>query len=187
MTDLSLETRSGLPDEIAYLRSSFPQPGWRAHANFGELSAFWLQVHEHLRGQGGALSQATSAYRQRRVDPGQFRQYFVPTLSQFLQHLNGHHQIEDRFYFPKFRALDPRMPAGFDLLESDHQLIHEALLATAETANRFLQSAVDEERRAADTYAAAADRLLALLTRHLADEEDLIIPAILQHGEQGVR
>ena len=188
MTDLSLETRDGLPDTVAYLRASFPQQDWRRHANFGELSAFWLQVHEHLRGQGAALNQATTDYREGRADAVRFRQYFVPTLSHFLQHLNGHHQIEDRFYFPKFRALDPGMVAGFELLDSDHRLIHEALVATAENANRLLQSPEegDEARRTADAYARAADRLLALLNRHLADEEDLVIPAMLQHGEQRV-
>ena len=131
MTDLSLETRAGLPETIAYLRSSFSQSDWRNHPNFGELSAFWLQVHDHLRGQGTALSQATADYREGRLESGRFRQFFAPTLSQFLQHLNGHHQIEDHLYFPRFRPLDPRMVAGFDLLERDHQLIHEALLATA--------------------------------------------------------
>jgi iron-sulfur cluster repair protein YtfE (RIC family) len=189
MTDLSLETRTGLPDTLAYLRSSFSQQDWRKHANFGELSAFWLQVHEHLRGQGAALNQATASYREGSLDPARFRQFFAPALNQFLQHLNGHHQIEDRFYFPKFRTLDQRMVAGFDLLERDHELIHEALLATAESANFFLKTsgdAADAPTQAADAYASAADWLVALLTRHLADEEDLIVPAILQHGEQRV-
>jgi len=136
MTDLSLETRAGLPDTLAYLRASFPQADWRKHPNFGELSAFWLQVHDHLRGQGSALNEATSNYRKGDLDPVRFRQYLAPTLSHFLQHLNGHHQIEDRFYFPRFRALDDRMVAGFELLERDHEMIHEALLATvARTAS----------------------------------------------------
>jgi iron-sulfur cluster repair protein YtfE (RIC family) len=188
MTDLSLETRAGLPDTLAYLRASFPQADWRKHPNFGELSAFWLQVHDQLRGQGTALNEATSDYRKGGLDPVRFRQYFGPALSHFLQHLDGHHQIEDRFYFPRFRALDDRMVAGFELLERDHEMIHEALLATVESANSFLRTpeAGDEARRTAEAYAAAADRLLALLTRHLADEEDLIIPAMLHHGEQRV-
>mgnify|MGYP000181423240 CR=1 FL=1 len=35
-------------------------------------------------------------------------------------------------------------------------------------------------------YAAASDRLLDLLIRHLADEEDLVIPAMLEHGERSL-
>lgn len=189
MFDLILDSRPGLPDELAYLRSSYPAANWRKHSNFGELSDFWLHVHDHLRGQGSALREAASAYREGQVDTSRFRQFLVPSLNQFLQHLSAHHHIEDHSYFPKFRLLDPRMVAGFDLLERDHGVIHEALLATAQAANEFLQAPADAaaSQRSADAYAAAADQLLALLTRHLADEEDLIIPAMLHHGERSLK
>jgi hypothetical protein len=39
-------------------------------------------------------------------------------------------------------------------------------------------------RCAADPYAEAADRLMAMLDRHLGDEEDLVIPLILDRGEE---
>jgi hemerythrin-like domain-containing protein len=189
MTDFPLESRNGLPDALAYLRGSYPRGDWRAHSNFGDLSNFWLQIHDHLREQGGALDQATTDFREGRVDADRYRQVFVPNLNRFLGHLNAHHQIEDYQYFPKFRALDPRMVAGFDLLERDHRHIHEALLASAESANGFLQAfetGEDAARPAADAYAVAAERLLTMLRRHLADEEDLIVPAMLHHGERQV-
>ncbi|NUR10388.1 MAG: hemerythrin domain-containing protein [Bradyrhizobium sp.] len=189
MPNLSLDSRDGLPDELAYLRASFPRDQWQSHANFGELSSFWLQVHDHLRKSGSQLSDVTAQFREGRLDPHTYRQAFAVGLNQFLQHLNGHHQVEDHYYFPKFRALDPRMVAGFELLEADHVLIHQGLLATAEKANAFLaafSTGSDALRQAGDTYAAQADRLLALLMRHLADEEDLIIPAMLHHGERSV-
>ena len=44
----------------------------------------------------------------------------------------------------------------------------------------------DAQRRAAQAYGGAADRLLDLLGRHLADEEDLVIPAMLEHGERSL-
>jgi hemerythrin-like domain-containing protein len=188
--DLQLSTRPGLPDEIAYLRAAHPQPHWRAHANFGEMAAFWLGVHDSLRGHGGQLAQATQAFRDGQWPAGDFQRFFVPNLNQFLQHLNGHHQIEDSAYFPRFRALDPRMAAGFDLLESDHGVIHDKLLASVDSARALLQALAgtddDARRHAADAYAAASDDLLSLLLRHLADEEDLVIPAILAHGERSI-
>lgn len=189
MSDFPLESRDGLPDALAWLRPSYPRDGWRAHSNFGELSNFWFQVHDHLREHGAALDKATSDFREGRLDAGRYRQFFVPNLNRFLGHLNGHHQIEDQHYFPKFRALDQRMVAGFELLEQDHQHIHEALLASAESANRFLQSFAagdDAVRRAADAYATMSERLLAMLRRHLADEEDLVMPAMLHFGERQV-
>lgn len=189
MSDLALESRSGLPDELAYLRSIYARDTWGAHSNFGELANFWLHIHEGLRREGAMLREATADFREGRLDADAYRRFFAPNLSHFLQHLNGHHQIEDRVYFPKFRALDPRMAAGFDLLDSDHREIHRALLESAEGANGFL-AAFDQDAgslaREGEAYALLADRLLALLVRHLADEEDLIIPAMLHHGERQV-
>ena len=41
----------------------------------------------------------------------------------------------------------------------------------------------DAMRFAGDAYADASGRLLAMLNRHLDDEEDLIVPIILARGE----
>jgi hemerythrin-like domain-containing protein len=183
-----LDQRAGIPDTLAYLRATYPKPEWRTHANFGDLSAFWLQVHDSLRAHGAELARLTTAFREGQVDPATFQRAFVPRLNQFLQHLNGHHQIEDRHYFPKFRTLDPRMIAGFDLLEADHHHIHDALLASARSAQSLLDALVrgGDTRPAADVYAGDAEQLLTLLQRHLADEEDLVMPAMLHHGERSV-
>ena len=53
-------------------------------------------------------------------------------------------------------------------------------------ANAFLRldpGDSDKLRFAGDAYAGVSDRLLAMLTRHLGDEEDLIVPIILERGE----
>jgi len=187
MSDHQLDSRDGIADDLAYLRPSYARESWRDHSNFGQLADFWLHIHKGLREHGTALNQATGDYREGRMDAAAFRRFFVPNFNHFLQHLNGHHQIEDRHYFPKFRLLDPRMVAGFALLEQDHEVIHQALVATADSATHFMAAfdgPDDERRRAADAYSASADRLLALLMRHLADEEDLIVPALLHHGER---
>ncbi|WP_242184343.1 hemerythrin domain-containing protein [Sphingomonas sp. CARO-RG-8B-R24-01] len=184
-----LANRLGIPDTIAYLRKTYPSPTWREHHNFGELADFWLRVHASLREQGGQLQKITEAFREGTLDATTFQRTFVPRFNHFLQHLEGHHQIEDAAYFPKFRALDPRMQTGFDLLENDHQLIHGALLSALEHARLVvaaLPRGADSVRSASDDYAVSTNRLMALLARHLADEEDLVIPAMLEHGERSV-
>ncbi|MDA3919781.1 MAG: hemerythrin domain-containing protein [Salinisphaera sp.] len=187
---LLLPNRLALPAEIAYLRDKYPMPQWRAHANYGELAAFWLQIHDALREQGRVLQQATLDFREGRSDATRFQRYFMPRLGQYLQHLEGHHHIEDAHYFPRFRGLDPRMVYGFDLLENDHEIIHDALLGTADSARTFRQDLArghNAARHSADTYADTADRLLALLEQHLGDEEELVIPGVLEHSERPLR
>lgn len=51
---------------------------------------------------------------------------------------------------------------------------------------RTLQESEVKQRFAADTYADENSRLIAMLTRHLADEEDLIIPLILEKGDRAL-
>jgi hemerythrin HHE cation binding domain-containing protein len=189
MAGMELDSREGLPDELAYLRQSYAKEIWRTHANFGELTRFWLHVHDSLRHHGQTLGRITEDFREGRLDSHQFQRTFVPGLNQFLQHLNAHHQIEDHQYFPRFRLLDERMVAGFDLLEKDHHRIHEALLSSAGAANDFLATLgkdADSLRSAGDGYAKASAQLLAFLLRHLADEEDLVVPAMLHHGERSI-
>ena len=57
----------------------------------------------------------------------------------------------------------------------------------AATANEFLRALEGDEdarRFAADAYANENERLVAMLARHLDDEEDLIIPLILDRGHR---
>ena len=45
----------------------------------------------------------------------------------------------------------------------------------------------DALRYGVDTYAERADRLLLLVKQHLADEEEIVIPSILEYGELALR
>ena len=184
----ALDARAGISDDIAYLRAAYPKGDWANHVNFGELCNFWLHVHQSLRTEGAAVERIIADFREGRLDARAFPHRFVPALNQFLGHLDGHHRIEDAVYFPKFRALDPRMQRGFDLLEADHHAIHAALETTVTSARGLLASLdrPDRTAREADDHAGHAATLTRLLLRHLADEEDLVIPAMLEHGERRV-
>lgn len=185
--ELLLPQRTGkLPPDIAYLREKYPRETWEAHANFGETARFWLQIHAMFRELGGMLKTATSEYREGKAAPDAFERYFAPRLNYFLGHLQGHHAVEDYSYFPLFRSADKRLVVGFDLLENDHEVIHDLLVASGETGAVFvaaLHQGGDAARFAADAYAGNADKLLDWLLRHLDDEEDLVMPAILEHSE----
>jgi hemerythrin-like domain-containing protein len=183
---LELARRSGWPEDLRVLVSLFPREQWAGHANLGEMARFWLSRHAMFRELTAMIRQIETEFRAGTLPPAEFSKAFVPRLQFLLSQLEVHHQIEDYHYFPIFRAADKRLARGFDVLEGDHHAIHADMAATAETANallRALSGDADTLRRCGDDYAAASAALLKGLMRHLDDEEDLIVPLILDRGE----
>lgn len=183
--DLALDTRAGWPPDLRVLAERYPREVWTGHANLGEMAKFWLQRHHMFREIGGALEQAAAAFRAGTATAEDFRAWFPPRLQFFLEQLHAHHQVEDLHFFPIFQAADTRLARGFDVLEADHRVIHGAIEGAVESANAFLRTTADAGtlRRAGERYADCGDALLGMLTRHLRDEEDLIVPLILDRGE----
>ena len=66
-----------------------------------------------------------------------------------LWQLEEHHQVEDQHYFPVFRRIEPRLAAGFELLEGDHEALHEALGLIVLRANAVLAPGNAIRRRSA--------------------------------------
>jgi hypothetical protein len=183
---LALARRSGWPEDLRVLITRYPREQWQGHANLGEMARFWLSRHAMFRELATMIQAIEAQFRAGAMPAAEFPRQFVPRLQFLLSQLGVHHQIEDLHYFPIFRAADMRLARGFDVLEGDHHAIHEDMARTAETANallRVLQGDADVLRRCGDDYAAASGALLKGLVRHLDDEEDLIVPLILERGE----
>jgi hypothetical protein len=186
---LALDTRAGWPADLRLLIDRYPRDCWTGHANLGAMAQFWLQRHDMFREIAAALSEATEAFRGGTASAQDFRAWFPPRLQFFLQQLNAHHQIEDLHYFPVFQAAEARLAHGFEVLEADHGAIHHSIERTVETANAFLRAAVNDAdvlRTSGDAYMAASGTLLRQLGQHLGDEEDLIVPLILDRTEAGL-
>jgi hypothetical protein len=160
---LDLENRVGWPTELRLLIDRYPRVVWPTHTNLGALARFWLEIHDGFRSFSDALGQATVDWREGRVTHDHFRSWFAPQLQTFLSHLNGHHQIEDRHFFPLFRAAEPRLRSGFEVLENDHHVIHASMDRLVKAANAFLRvppSDTDRLKAAGDDYAIASERLI---------------------------
>ncbi|WP_159587899.1 hemerythrin domain-containing protein [Chelativorans xinjiangense] len=192
MTDLPnglrIENRKELPEDLRFLVEKYPRETWQGHANLGEMAQFWLQRHDMFRELGGMLQKSVADYREGHLPPAAFAQWFAPRLRFFLQQLHGHHQVEDQHYFPAFAKAERRLQRGFDILDSDHHVIHDALERNGEKGRellRALKENADRQLFAADAYADENTRLIDMLARHLHDEEDLIIPLMLDRGEGG--
>ncbi len=187
MTSPSLFTRTGVPQEYRVLIEKYPRAEWGTVHHIGMLGQFWLDRHNGFRQFSAVLDQGTDKALEGEMQPVEFASWFAPRLNQFLGALNGHHQIEDYQYFPMFMAADARIKGGFELLEEDHHLIHEMLERNASAANDFIRALQSEgredPRKALEAYAKEAKTLLTGLDRHLDDEEDLILPLLMDQGE----
>jgi hypothetical protein len=182
---LDLDHRTGLPAEWFALLRRHPREDWQGNARLGMTARFWLDRHAAFRQLGEALEQATQDFLGGTTAAAEFQAWFAPRLQLLLGEVNGHHQVEDHHYFPVFRRAEPDLAPGFDLLDRDHQALHADLYATADAANALLQALArtpDVEAPAA-AYAETSARLLRRMRRHLDDEEDLVIPLLIEHGE----
>lgn len=180
--------RDGLPEDLRFLIRQYPRDVWRHPGALSSMARFWLQRHNFFRELGAQLSSSIDALREEEFDPGRFAEWFAPRLNYLLSDLEAHHNIEDVHYFPMFRAAEPRLRRGFEILDSDHHLIHDLLEENAAAGRQFLEGlgkGGDALRFGSEAYGQQADRLVTGLMRHLEDEEDLIIPMMLDRGESG--
>lgn len=203
---LALDEREGWPDKLRVLADAYPREIWMSHKNLGGMAQFWLQRHDMFRELGSVINSCMAEYREGQLEGMALPQKLVRPLQFFLGELNTHHQVEDYHYFPRFRAGDARLARGFDVLDADHHLIHESIETTVGVANTMLQGfgaamqsaslvgaggepvlrMSDQLRSAVDDYAAESERLIARAIAHLRDEEDLIIPLILDRTEMAL-
>jgi iron-sulfur cluster repair protein YtfE (RIC family) len=174
-----LGTRTALPDALRALLPAHPREGWAAHPEFGPLTRFWLERHMGFRRLLHALREDARAAADGRMDT----RAHLPRLSRdggaLLHELHGHHSIEDAAYFPRLSGLMPGTARAFDLLDADHRALHERLDAFASRANALLRGRVD----AAGPLEEELARLDRFLARHLTDEEEVVVPVILELGE----
>jgi iron-sulfur cluster repair protein YtfE (RIC family) len=186
--DLALGARSGLPDALRVLLSDYPREAWESHPRFSALIRFWLDRHLMFRRMQGLLVAETRGFIDGDRDPQAFAAGLARLGGMFVNELHGHHAIEDHHYFPVLRGLDPRIEAGFDLLDADHLAIDPLLHALADRANAVLSATGAAEARApAGLLLDELVRFDRFLDRHLVDEEELVVPVILDRGPDALR
>jgi iron-sulfur cluster repair protein YtfE (RIC family) len=185
---LDLAVRQRLPDALRVLVEQYPRSGWEAHPEFNALTRFWLDRHLMFRRLQSLLLDETAGFLDRNRDPRRFGADLGRLGGAFLSELHGHHLIEDSHYFPILRAQDARLAAGFDLLDADHHALDGGLHALADATNGVLRG-LDADARAIDPAArlkAELDRFALFLDRHLTDEEELVVPVILEYRGAGL-
>jgi hemerythrin-like domain-containing protein len=181
MTEFDIATRTGLPDALRILLEKHPREGWTAHPHFDGLTRFWLERHLMFRRLQSMLIETTEGGIARRDEPQRLAATLQRLAGMFLNELHAHHTIEDMHYFPLLKRLEPRLERGFALLDSDHHALDPLLHALAERTNDALR-ALPEARDAMGALHDDLVRFERFLDRHLTDEEEIVVPVILEHG-----
>ncbi len=183
---LSLDRRTALPKDYAFLLKTHPRSTWYEHPNNGQWCQFWLARHNMFREFGEGLTDSCEKLEAGQVEAEGFHEWFMPRASFFLGELDTHHKIEEYHYFPLLIRADARIGKGIDLLENDHHVIHDLLRGAYDTIVA-LDAAIQEKQcdimGLVPRMRANLAALDAGLRRHLDDEEDLIVPLILQRSE----
>jgi len=182
-----IDTRTGWPDELREFLNRFPRDSWRRQTS--PMAQFWIDRHDWFRQECTTLQSAADDYRSSKKSAGEMATWVAPRLQTFLGSLHGHHQIEDYHYFPAFRESEKSLAPGFDVLAHDHELIHVGISDIVNKVNTLLATlrddgaaGLDAQRHSADQYVDASETLYRRLVRHLDDEEDLIIPLMIDRG-----
>jgi hypothetical protein len=180
-----LDERRAWPEELRYLLERHPRPTWTAARSASV--AFWLEVHAHFRYDCAALEEAYADFKGGKLAAPRFAVAAGQRLRALVGGLHGHHQIEDYQYFPAFRSREPRLAAGFDTLERDHERLNADIEAALGALRELTAAAQAADAATADlaaqSFGTAASRLTRRLRRHLDDEEDLVVPLMLAHDE----
>lgn len=188
MTQYDIALREGLPTDMQTLLRGFPRDGWEAHPNFARATRNWMSAHQKFRQLGAALQGDAEDFLGGRMEDGRYAERLAHGGHALVQHLHGHHSWEDHQFFPELEAADPRFARGLEMLETDHVALDGLLDTLTRQGNRVVQLATlapdqmaEEARPMRDTL----ERLGGFLTRHLTDEEDLVVPIILHHKLSG--
>lgn len=180
--DLRLGSRTALPETLRVLVRALPHDAWAAHPNFGGMTRFWLERHAAFRQLLDRISADARATTAGEIAPDAYAPRLYRLASTLLGELHAHHSVEDAHYFPQLRRLEPSVARGFDLLEADHQDLDARLQGFAGDVNSLLQAARDGTLAPAqvESFAEMAAGFQHLLDRHLVDEEEIVIPALLR-------
>lgn len=180
-SDHHVLSRQGLPEAVRSRLIALPRHEWREHENYLISNARPLQRnHNSLKRQARHYHAGLAQVLNLRESAGAGMDGLaevVRTGKSLLRNLHSHHGFEDSSVFPVLRRAHPRLSAGFDILEQDHEVLEASLKALASTLRGFA-----EKKPATRVIAAAhaqADTLTRLLHRHMDDEEDIIMPIYL--------
>ena len=184
----AFEVRAPLSETHKFLLNTYPRDQWPTHAGFAQKTQGWMMAHEGFRQLGGINQDFCEAWLAKNCDD----EKLVRNISRYgdlmVRSLHGHHTWEDHNFFPEIFAADARAERGIEILEQDHEALEETLDRITHHGNRVIKLEKLSPRDMHDDVAELRDafeKVNSLLKRHLSDEEELIVPIILEYRLRG--
>ncbi len=159
-----------------FLYEMLPPTKWFS-ADYVYKTSFWLSIHADIRERQHILTQISDAYQSGDIDWAQYRSQILPRINQYVFKLHQHHNIEDKGYFPQFVRMYPQLKAGFEILDRDHVRL-DGLLNELQALSGRLATSEGKNKALGEQLHKTLIDVSNLLSQHLSDEEDLVIPIL---------
>lgn len=160
--------------------AQWPPERWAGHPAYAGLARHWQDIHRAMVHNLGLVAGSLRTLAEGRLgdaDRIRLAGEVAPLARHAVDHLHGHHRLEDQAMFPQLLRAAPAIARPLNLLEADH-IVLNAILGPFERALRAVPGA-DAPASAWDTVAAAGERVARVARRHIEDEEEIVIPAVL--------
>ncbi|MFN3226485.1 MAG: hemerythrin domain-containing protein [Hyphomicrobiales bacterium] len=183
--DDRLTTRDGLSEPLRVLLDKYPRETWEGNSRFYGLSSFWIERHGMFRQMSETLESDAQAMMALLMEPQSYGRKLSRLAGSMVQNLHGHHMIEDHQYFPLLAKRDGRLKRAFTMLDKDHHALDGLINEFIEESNVVLEGLLEgkDARDLVDRYQPTLHRFNTLIERHLFDEEDIIVPVLLEYGD----
>jgi len=183
MNNYSIHERHELPANMQVLLHDYPRGSWHAHSHFSRCDIdSWMGAHRSFKRVAKELQNEAELCLDNAVGSEDLVRTFSHYGGSLVSSLHGHHSWEDRFLFPDLMLKEKRIQHGLDMLESDHVELDSLLNQLTQSTNdaaRSMKNGVPVSRDDVGKLQQRTEALGQLLTRHLGDEEDLIVPVVL--------
>ena len=128
-----------MPSEMQSLLRQYPRDSWDAHPGFREKTQQWMNAHAMFRRLSASVRADTEAFLDRNMEADTYADRLSYRGNLLVGNLHGHHNWEDRSYFPELIAAESRFEAGLEILEKDHADLDVVLEDFTRLANRTIK------------------------------------------------
>lgn len=167
---------SRLEADWLFLFNKLPPDQWFS-ADYAYKTSGWLKVHTNIRKRQRILTQISGAYQSGEYDWVEYCSQLLKRISMHILKLHQHHGVEDEGFFPEFIRMYPQLAPAFEILGRDHGRL-DALLDKLQVQNNTLAKSEVEDKALAEQLHQTLVEATDLLSQHLTDEEDLVIPIL---------